>query len=192
MHASKYISFLLILLLASCAAPPPKPVATTTTPVVSTPTQKTWQASGRIAAKQSEKGANASFVWQQKGESYLVRLFGPFGSGGVVIKNYPQYVELKEANGKITTANTPEMLMQKIAHWQVPITGLQYWLRGAPSPHGQVTSQKLDDKGRLAFLSQQGWKIHYENYFEDNLPNKLRLENGNIKIKMIVTAWKTP
>lgn len=151
-----------------------------------------WQAKGRLAASHGQKGGNASFVWEQKGDSYQIKLFGPFGSGAVYIIGHPQYVELKEANGKITRAKSPELLLKKLAGWQVPLTGLRHWLLGIPAP-GAIASQKFDNRGYLSHLSQQGWNINYENYFAEEspaLPGKLNLQNGNIKVKMIVTSWQ--
>jgi len=182
----KYLIILGFLLVAGCTIAPKR-----TPPPQATPTDQSWQAQGRLAATQGNKGGNASFTWQQKGNSYLVRLFGPFGSGSVVIKNYPAYIELKEANGKITRAQTPEQLMQKIAGWQVPLNGLQYWLKATPLP-SQHHVQELDNQGRLRYLAQDGWKIFYEHYHENPLlPSKLRLENKNIKIKIVITSWTT-
>jgi outer membrane lipoprotein LolB len=189
-----------LLLLTGCTTTPkpalqsPLPTLTAPAPTKAKTTAplQSWQAKGRLAAAQGEKGGNAAFTWQQRGNSYLVRLFGPFGSGGVVIKNYPSYVELKEANGKITRAQTPEALMQKIAGWQVPLNGLQYWLQATPIPR-ENSIKELDNNGRLTFLEQQGWKIFYEHYHDQHpqLPSKLRLENKNIRLKMVITSWTT-
>lgn len=149
-----------------------------------------WQAEGRIATKQGSKGHNASFVWTQRGETYRIKLYGPFGSGSAYISGHPQAVELKEANGKITRARSPEELLQKVAHLNMPISGLRYWLTGNACPNKPVSSQLLNAKGQLNYLVQQGWKIQYENYNGANLPSKLQLQNGDIKVKMIVTHWQ--
>ncbi len=151
-----------------------------------------WQAEGRLAASNGSKGGNASFVWLQKGESYQVKLFGPFGSGSVHITGHPQFVELREANGKTTRAQSPEQLLKKVSGMQIPVTGLRYWLLGLPSPQTQSSAQHLNDNGYLKHLAQQGWNVIYENYQTQNspaLPSKLRLQNGNVKLKMIVTNW---
>jgi len=201
-----------ILALAGCSQAPKKtPADTTTTATASTAKDQPkkleqnskqrqeqlaslnhWQAKGRLAAAHGQKGGNASFVWEQKGDSYQIKLFGPFGSGAVYIIGHPQYVELKEANGKTTRAQNPEQLLKKLAGWQIPLTGLRHWMRGIPAP-GAIASQKLDTRGYLSHLNQQGWNIQYENYFADKspaLPGKLQLQNGNVKLKMIITSWQ--
>lgn len=197
-------------MLVGCSQAPKKPIAPTELPKKSSGASieqekssweqhkqqlanvNHWQAKGRLAAVQGKKGGNASFVWEQKGDSYLIKLFGPFGSGAVYITGHPQFVELKEANGKTTRAQSPELLLKKVAGWQIPLTGLRHWLRGIPAP-GETATERLNDRGFLSYLDQQGWKINYENYHTDQfppLPNKLQLQNGNVKIKMVITSWQ--
>lgn len=152
-----------------------------------------WQAEGRLAATRGTKGGNASFVWQQQGNNYRIKLFGPFGAGAVYIIGNERQVEVREANGKITSALSAEEILQKIAGWYVPLSGLRFWLRGIPTPHGQVTLEKLNQNGYLSHLLQQGWQIQYQSYAEESafpLPNKLHLQNGEVTVKMVVKSWK--
>jgi outer membrane lipoprotein LolB len=191
-------TLLLCILLSGCAQKPRKAelpqVGSTSQQLQQKPSTLTqWQAEGRMAASHGQKGGNASFVWQQRGDTYSIKLFGPFGSGAIYITGNGKFVELKESNGKKTTAQSPEMLLQKVVGWQVPITGLTYWLRGLPTPLVPPAKQSQDNQGRLRYLTQQGWNIEYENYQADTLvplPSKMQLQNGNTKIKIIITSWK--
>lgn len=152
-----------------------------------------WQAEGRIAVKQGNKGGNATFVWRQRGEHFDIKLFGPFGSGAVYITGNNQQVQLKEANGKIHTAQSPEALLQKVAGWQVPLSGLRYWLRGLPIPGDKMKKQRLGEGGTLTHFQQDGWIIDYESYHHDNalpLPWKMQLINRKLKVKILVKSWK--
>lgn len=152
-----------------------------------------WHAEGRLAVKQGKKGGNASFVWTQKGEHFDIKLFGPFGSGAVYITGNDTHVQLKEANGKIHTAKTPEALLQKVAGWQVPITGMRYWLRGMPVPHDKLKKHRLGEEGTLKSLQQDGWQVDYESYHHDNalpMPGKVQLTNRKLKVKVIIKSWK--
>lgn len=154
---------------------------------------KTWQAKGRMAIQHKDKGTNVSYVWQQYPHNYQIRLFGPFGSGSVYITGYPNYVELKESNGKITRASTPEGLLSKATGLNLPITGLNHWLRGLPVPKQPIQSQRVDNRGTLQHLAQQGWFIRYDNYnFEQStpLPSKMQLQNKDVKVKLVVTEWQ--
>ncbi len=154
-----------------------------------------WQAKGRMAISHEQKGTNVSYVWQQYPGHYQIRLFGPFGSGSVYITGYPDYVELKESNGNITRAESPDELLKKATGLNLPITGLTYWLRGLSSPHQGIQSQRIDSHGNLQHLAQQGWFIGYESYRTTktlSLPSKLQLQNQDqdVKVKMVVTDWQ--
>ncbi len=193
---------LLIILLAGCASNPDKNQnIVATTPALEKRwkqneqqlnTVNHWQAEGRIAVTHGNKGGNASFVWQQQGEFYQIKLFGPFGAKSAYIIGGPNHVELKEANGNTSTARTPEALLYKVVHWQVPLRGLKYWLRGIPSPN-EKHGKQFNDQGLLAYLQQDGWRIEYQEYRPGQfapLPSKVLLTNDRAKIKMIVNTWK--
>lgn len=205
MVTKRTLIVLFMLVLAGCAQTPKKPV--TSIPSTSKHQHEKslknhqqqvsslnhWQAEGRMAAKRGQKGGNASFVWVQQGDNYQIKLFGPFGAGSVHITGSPQFVELREANGKTSRAQSPEMLLKKTTGLQVPVAGLRYWMRGIPSPQGQYQAQTFDNQGLLQHFSQQGWVIDYDGYQSNqnlSLPSKLSLQNGDVKIKMVVTSWK--
>lgn len=151
-----------------------------------------WRAQGKIAAVKGNEGGNARFSWQQRNSSFHIKLYGPFGSGAAFLSGTPNKVAMNEPNGNMSTAKTPEELMQKIAGWQVPLTGLRYWMRGVPTPNAPVIKQVFDNMGRLRFLSQEGWQIDYDEYWDDvmpNLPAKLNLSNRDLKVKVIIKSW---
>lgn len=152
-----------------------------------------WQADGRLAVKQGNKGGNANFVWTQYKDHYEIKLFGPFGSGAVYITGNQHHVQLKEANGKIHTAKTPEQLLHNVAGWHVPLTGLHYWLRGIPVPQDKTKKHKLTQEGTLKQLQQEGWNIVYEDYHHTHalpLPSKMHLRNRDLRVKLLVKSWK--
>ncbi|MGE3318054.1 MAG: lipoprotein insertase outer membrane protein LolB [Candidatus Berkiella sp.] len=151
-----------------------------------------WQAEGKLSVAQRKKGGSASFVWQQQGEFYQIKIFGPFGAKSAYIIGGPNHVELKEANGNVSTAKSPEALLYKVVGWQVPISGLRYWLRGIPVPNTR-NGKQFNEQGLLATLKQQGWNIEYQEYNHNTfapLPSKVVLFSDQVKVKMIVNNWK--
>lgn len=185
-----------VIFLAGCASSVKQaPVSKQADPnwpqhVTKMQSQTTWHAKGRLAVtKGNNKGGNASFVWQQVSDRYHIQMHGPFGSGAAVISGGPKQVFAKESNGKKHHASTPEALMQQLVGWQVPLSGLQYWIRGVPIPNVKVSMQSLNSQGLLKNLVQEGWSIHYIEYGNDNLPKKMQLNHANLKIKLVVTSW---
>lgn len=194
----RIIAVFLVLALVGCA-PSPKRTA-----LPADETKQTWQqhqqqinatphwsAKGRLAVTQGKKGGNASFVWQQIQDRFQIKLHGPFGSGAVMITGNSRHVQAKEANGKSHQANSPEQLMQQLAGWQVPISGLQYWIRGIPVPQMPASNLQFNGDGLLKQFNQDGWTIHYDEYVLDKcpLPKRILLHNAKLKVKLIVTSW---
>jgi outer membrane lipoprotein LolB len=192
-----------LLLLSGCAVSPPQAPGVKKTPQEVEERWKAneqklaalshWQAQGRLAAARGPKGGNASFQWEQHGEFYEIKLWGPFGAGAVYLIGGPNRVQAKESNGKITTAATPEELMQKIIGWQVPITGLRYCMIGLPEPTVKIKGRTLTSEGNLLLLLQNGWQVHYDTYADNHsvmLPNKLHLKSGDLTVKLVVTSWE--
>lgn len=148
---------------------------------------------GKIGFSDGKRGGSASVVWQQDPQNnYQIRLYGPLGSGAVQIKGQAHHVSLTRTDGTITTAKSPEALVDQELGWFIPVSGLRYWLRGLPAPGTALTKMLLDANNRLWQINQQGWTIVYESYqSKDNrdIPYKLSLRNGNIKLKFIFDRW---
>lgn len=200
-----YFNIFIVVLLTGCATKAPKPdlKPTETKPDPEQLWQwhssrlqnlRFWQMDGRIAATKGNEGGNASFVWKQMGDDYQIKFFGPFGAGSVLVSGSPYSVSLKEADGKMHFAQNAEELMSKVAGWQVPLSGIRYWMLGIPMPEEKINTKSIDNLGHLASLNQLGWKIDYNSYHQNrtpNIPAKLKMESGPLRVKIIVKNIKT-
>ena len=61
-----------------------------------------FKVSGKVGFIQDKKGGSASLDWQQQGQQYQVRLYGPFGSESVTLQGNSQYIVLTRANGQLS------------------------------------------------------------------------------------------
>ena len=200
---NKFVTFLFLLCLAGCATTSRHPL----TPALPTGDlghrweehQKqvakltNWKAQGRLAVTQGNKGGNASFVWEQQGDFYQIKLWGPFGAGAVYLMGGPARVQARKTDGKTVYAKNPEDLIHKLTGWKVPVTGLRYWLVGLPASQSSPKGHTWDNEGLLLSLQQDGWQIDYEAYGiyrMASLPNKLHLKRGDIKVKFLVNSWE--
>tara|TARA_R110002110_G_scaffold121431_1_gene297147 strand:- start:4605 stop:5153 length:549 start_codon:yes stop_codon:yes gene_type:complete len=151
-----------------------------------------WKMEGRIAATHGQEGGNASFVWNQMGDSYQIRFFGPFGAGSIYVTGSPNQVSVVDGNGKHHQARTPEELMQKVAGWQLPISGIRYWILGLPNPAATISGRLLNQKGHLSQLTQLNWIVNYDRYNlnkSPGIPAKIQMHNQNYKVKLIIKDW---
>ena len=181
------VSIIVMMLLSGCSMIAPKNLATQQAQLQT----QHWALNGRVAVDTGNKGGNASIHWQQTGDDYALRIFGPLGLGAVQLYGKPHHVELITAKGKIYTARSPERLLQKVLGWQIPVSNLIYWIRALPAPQTHAQTQ-YDAAHRLTLLKQQGWTIHYLSYTNtssDALPRLLALSRGNLKIRIVIDEW---
>lgn len=151
-----------------------------------------FEAMGKMGFSDGKQGGNARIVWQQHPQSYQIRLYGPLGSGAVQIKGHGQQVSLTRTDGKIITAKSAEALVHTELGWVIPVSGLRYWLRGLPAPGATPSKMLLDAANRPWQINQHGWIIKYQAYQSVDgidVPYKLLLQNGPIRLKFIFDHW---
>ncbi|CEK11919.1 lipoprotein insertase outer membrane protein LolB [Legionella hackeliae] len=151
-----------------------------------------WEISGAMAARSKSKGWNASVNWLQRGLSqYQIRLFGPLGSGTVLINKKGGLVTLRDGPKTASSSNAEELLKQQTGV-RLPVNNLFYWVRGLPAP-GHVQSAKRDAANHLLVLKQGGYIIDYGQYTvvgKTVLPSVIRLQGNGIFIKLVIKRWK--
>ncbi|ALP54382.1 hypothetical protein Tel_15185 [Candidatus Tenderia electrophaga] len=151
-----------------------------------------WSFSGRVAVKDKQSDSwSAALAWQQRGDSYDIRLSGAFGRQAARLFGRPGYAVIETGAQAALSASSVEMLMQEQLGWSVPVQGFKHWLVGAPAP-GMIDRYALDAAGRLAELQQSGWQIRYSRYqrvADLDLPRKLELENPRLRIRLVIDDW---
>jgi outer membrane lipoprotein LolB len=155
-------------------------------------TPSSWELSGAMAARNKNKAWSASVNWLQRGAgSYQIRLFGPFGSGSVLIEKQGGTVVFHDGPKSATSKNADELLMQQTGV-RLPVNNLYYWVRALPAP-GSVQSAKRDQANRLIELHQAGFTITYLGYSNVGstlLPTAIKLQGNGVFIKLIIKRWK--
>lgn len=152
-----------------------------------------WQAEGKIAINMRGERQSASFDWQQQRDNYVIHIFGPFGQGATWLKRTSRSVTLENAETGKRSADTAEELMEQTLGWQVPVSNLQYWIRGLAAPKPKPSHLQTDSSGLLATLEQEGWSVEYmrfENHEGWALPGKLRAQRDGIEVTIVVKRWQ--
>lgn len=151
-----------------------------------------WDISGAMAARSNNKGWNASVNWLQRGTGqYQIRLFGPLGSGTVLINKNGNTVTLRDGPKSSSSTNADELLKQQTGI-RLPVGNLYYWVRGLPAP-GSIQSVKRDSSNRILQFKQAGYSINYGQYTAVGsvaLPNKITLQGNGVFIKFVIKRWK--
>src|SRR5690606_22103807 len=124
----------------------------------------TWGAEGKIALQLGKERESASFNWSQEHSNYSVHLFGPFGQGATWLRKTARGVTLESARNGVHQARTAEELMNNVLGWQVPVSNLQFWLRGLPAKKPKPTGLDRGAEGFVAELRQEGWQVSYSKH----------------------------
>lgn len=169
-----------------------KQVTTSSSLNVSSEVPSSWVLSGAIAARSKSKAWSASLNWLQQGAgSYQIRLFGPLGSGSVLIQKQGSTITFRDGPKTASSTNADELLKQQTGI-RLPVNHLYYWVRGIPAP-GALQSSKKDASNRLIALQQAGFTIDYLGYSSVGntvLPSLIRLQGNGIFIKLVIKNWR--
>ncbi len=155
-----------------------------------------WGLTGRISVRSSQDGANATLTWEQNGANSEINLYGAFGIGAVRIIQKPDQAILYRSGQKPLYGSSAEQLLLWELGLKIPLRGLSLWLRGL---QGEGTDAIYDSYGRLRSLrytdvSDTHWAATFERYREvhgNQLPVRMRVEGGDITIKLNTQKWNT-
>jgi outer membrane lipoprotein LolB len=186
--------FLLLAALTGCESTPRK-IPGASAQMQSLYGVQQWEAEGKIAITMGEQRESASFKWSQQRDDYVIHLFGPFGQGGTWLRRTGREVTLENAKTGVQRARSPEALMQDVMGWQVPVSNLQFWLRGLPALKPAPTQITQDTSGHLTGLQQQGWQVAYGEHQNFNgwwLPTRVTAERDDLQIRLVIKQWQMP
>ena len=151
-----------------------------------------WQISGKVGIRAPKESGSATLFWLQRQDYYDIRLSGPLGRGAARLTGRPGNVRLEVANQGRYEAPTPEALLGEQLGWSLPVSHLVWWVRGLPAP-GSKSRVTLNGDSRLANLEQDGWKIEYLSYVEQNgfwLPERVKLHGPDLDVTLVVKDWQ--
>ncbi|HEY9210523.1 MAG TPA: lipoprotein insertase outer membrane protein LolB [Methylotenera sp.] len=148
---------------------------------------------GRIGVQTNGKGFSGSLQWQHNNAEDIIDLYSPLGSQVASIKKTADQVTLTDSSGKSFSAADAETLTQQTLGWKLPLTGLSDWSIGRPT-QSPIQSSSWNEQGLLTNLDQDGWKIEYDNYAQQDaymLPGKIFLKSDKLNLKLLVEKWNS-
>lgn len=188
----------LIVLVTACAPPRPAPQPPENKPMpikerqAKTKVVSSWELNGAMAVKSPKKSFTATVNWLQRGSGqYQIRMFGPLGSGALLIKKQGHSVTLQDGPKKFRSNNADKLFYQQTGV-PLPVSALFYWVRGLAAP-GAVQSMKRDTYNHLTSLKQAGYSIKYLKFTSVNgtdLPSKILLNGKGLSVKFIINRWR--
>ena len=148
---------------------------------------------GRVAVKLDDRGYTASLRWRHSTTSDSLRLLSAVGTVVGEIEADSNGATLMTADKKVYRSNDAQSLTREVLGWDLPLSGLRYWVTGRADPALPVQAQSRDNKERLKSLMQDDWQIAYLEYFGDSaMPARLSLAYDRLNLRLIVEHWELP
>jgi outer membrane lipoprotein LolB len=200
-----------VLIAAGCAVAPLRPVADDPRAAFEERAEAMagvdqWELRGRLAVKTGRRGETISMFWRREGRSdHYINLYGPMGAGRVILTQDAGGAELRDNEGQSYYDDSAEKLLYQVAGWRVPFQSLQHWVLGVPAPDSDY-DMELDGWGRLTSLTQNGWRIRFQEYHYiegQDMPRRLVMnalpgtdhivggsaEDEDIQVKALIKSW---
>ncbi|MBI5611861.1 MAG: outer membrane lipoprotein LolB [Gammaproteobacteria bacterium] len=157
-----------------------------------------WELRGRVAVQTDDnRGGQAALHWRHETERHTLTLRGPLGGGLLRLQQDRHGARLQDAERRDYRAASAEEALFAATGWRMPLSGLEYWIRGLPAP-GEVARQEWDELGRLAHLRQFGWDVHFLDYSPSGryeLPSRLDVtlpaleHQARAEARIVIDEW---
>jgi outer membrane lipoprotein LolB len=152
-----------------------------------------WQLRGRVNVRHNDESDTPSIQWTQQNIEYHIRLWGTFNVGTTVVVGRPGYVTL-EQGGDVLTASSPEDLILQQLGYELPVSYLEYWIKGIPAP-GSRSDLRFNELNQLIALTQGGWTVSYTDlrqYGNLSLPRRVDVTRNedDIRLRFFRLNWQ--
>ena len=181
------------LLLTSCAiAPPAEENSDWNRQRNQLQALDSWELRGRVNIRYDNESHTPRINWLQQNVEYHIRLWGTFNAGNTHIIGRPGYVTL-EQGGDVVTANSPEDLILQKLGYELPVSYLEYWIKGLPAPESEAELW-FNELNQLTSLVQAGWTVSFTDprqYGSISLPRRVELTRpeNDIRLRFIGLNW---
>ena len=153
-----------------------------------------WELSGRVNVRYDNESHTPRIIWLQQNVEYHIRLWGTFNAGNTLIVGRPGYVTL-ENDGETVDASSPEELILRQMGYELPVSQLNYWIKGLPSPDSEA-QLSFNELNQLTTIEQADWTINLSDmrqYGPISLPRRVELTRprNDIWLRFIGLNWTT-
>ncbi len=147
-----------------------------------------FELSGRFAVRYANESATGAVQWRHSQAADDLLITNPLGQGVARITRSGQEFELETSQGERYHAPDAESLTQQVLGWSLPLHGLPDWVLARPLP-GEPAEVARSDNGRVTSLSQDGWRIDYDDYSGER-PSRLTLSRTDLRIRLVIESWR--
>lgn len=168
--------------LSQAAKPPLYPAASEPSPIPPTgraPLQQ-FTLEGRISFRTTQQSLSGGVRWERVGERDSLVFTAPMGGAAGALWRDGTQVEWTDDQGQRRVLANGLAGLDGALGFRLPLEALPWWLAGLPQPGGAAHAV-LDGAGRLASLTQDGWRVELQRYRPEGrqtLPSKIIVKRG--------------
>lgn len=150
-----------------------------------------WRARGKFSYRSDEITQSGNFDWQQDGDDYQMRLYGPLGMGSVRISGNPNLVRVQTGDQDIRS-DQPLQLLHSLTGFEIPLNSMPIWLLGETAT-ARPSNRVLDSENRLQSFTERNWSLHYDDYSEfgdQQIPTTINAQKNDVHMRLLVKTWE--
>ena len=150
-----------------------------------------WEFKGRIGVSAGEEGFNGKLRYTQDDDQFRATVSGPLGFGTIRIEGDGRQVTVTDNDGELWQLPDPEIDLQIMYGWTIPVASLRYWALGIPNPD-ELAFTEFNEAGQLESLEQGNWHVRITKYrvsAGQPMPRTLTAVSGDNKVKLVIDNW---
>ena len=148
---------------------------------------------GRVAVTYSGGAVTANLRWEHSPAEDQIWLMTPTGQTLAFIVDSERGATLTRADRQQYKSSSVEALTRQALGWALPLSLLQYWVRGEPAPGSAATAAERTADGKLAAVTQNNWNASFTYYTEGESSGRVRrldLSDGPNQIRLVIDTWR--
>ena len=150
-----------------------------------------WEFSGRVGVRDDKDSQSSRIRWRQQGDEFVINLWGTLNAGATQITGSPFGVALTQEGNEPLYADSPEQLIYEQLGYELPVTQLNYWIKGMPAP-SSTSELSFNEENALIGLKQLDWQIEYlayTNFGTESLPTRIRIAKPPLRLDFVRLDW---
>lgn len=150
-----------------------------------------WEFKGRIGVSAGDEGFNGKLRYTQHDDEFRATVSGPLGFGKIRIEGDGRQVTVIDKDGELWQLPDPEIDLQIMYGWTIPVASLRYWALGIPHPD-ELAFTEFNEEGQLESLEQGNWHVQIAEYRDGGgqlMPRRLTAVSGDNKVRLVIDNW---
>lgn len=191
------LSFVVLLLLTGCSLTPTKPLQEVPLPAQQRQQQlqqlQNFTVIASLGVKAPADSISGSLNWQQQGDAYTASMNNFIGINIFQLSSSAAGAVVT-VSGETHQAATPDILLDYLSGWSLPIRDMPLWLKGMAGQN--ATDLRWDPLGRLTSFNlmdsqQRQWQVSYTAFFSDrlSLPKRIILQSDDTRLTLVIRRW---